>query len=321
MICAGSFNFGAIPADVDIDVEKYVQAARCAGGEGLTPGYWKQSKHFDDWNIYQPSDSFDAVFGVDAPGNATLLSALQNGGGGSAALMRHAAAALLDAVSPDVDYLYNWAQVVQIVQNAFATGKFEAAKNLLEAQNELGLKKGDGCCPDDGAGYGMDADSPSGPSIKIGDKALFTYVVTNPGDYEIGNVTLVDDNATPLNPLDDFAPTPVLGLGGFNIGDADKDGRLDAGETWLFIAQTTVTCGKHVNVATVSGAAVNAVGQIISSAVTDSDAAWWKGVTRQNDRDDDCKGHGKRDDDDRQHGGKRRDDRDDHRGYGQDRRC
>ncbi len=35
------------------------------GGEGCTPGYWKQTQHFDSWVGFQPSQFFDAVFGVD----------------------------------------------------------------------------------------------------------------------------------------------------------------------------------------------------------------------------------------------------------------
>ena len=43
------------------------------------------------------------MFGVDVPGDPTLLDALNSGGGGINALMRHAVAALLNASNPDVD--------------------------------------------------------------------------------------------------------------------------------------------------------------------------------------------------------------------------
>src|SRR5262245_29821740 len=36
---------------------------------GCTPGYWKQSQHFDSWVGHSPNDSFEAVFGRDVPGN------------------------------------------------------------------------------------------------------------------------------------------------------------------------------------------------------------------------------------------------------------
>jgi len=50
------------------------------GGQGCTPGYWKQPHHFGSWVGYVPGDLFDAVFGVDGSGNPTLLEALQTVG-------------------------------------------------------------------------------------------------------------------------------------------------------------------------------------------------------------------------------------------------
>jgi hypothetical protein len=108
------------------------------GGEGCTPGYWRQEHHFDSWVNYAPTDSFDAVFGVDAPGNETLASMVQIGGGGSAALGRHAVAALLNANQNGVSYLYTPAQVISMVQAAFASGDFETTKDLFALQNEMG---------------------------------------------------------------------------------------------------------------------------------------------------------------------------------------
>ena len=81
---------------------------------------------------------YNTVFGVTAFENKTLGDALATGGGGEKALMRHATAALLNAASPDVDYDLTESEVIQIVQNAYATGDFESAKNTLEKQNELG---------------------------------------------------------------------------------------------------------------------------------------------------------------------------------------
>lgn len=105
------------------------------GTEGCTPGYWKQSQHFDSWVGYSPSDSFDAVFGVTYGG--TLLSALESKGGGAGALARHAVAALLNAGS-SVDYAADTAGVIAAVQAAFASGNFETQKNIFEGWNELG---------------------------------------------------------------------------------------------------------------------------------------------------------------------------------------
>lgn len=108
------------------------------GGQGCTPGYWKQEHHFDSWVGYTPWQDYETVFGVDASFSKTLVGAASQGGGGEKALGRHAVAALLNAANPDVNYLYTEAEVIALVQSAYATGDFEGAKNLLAAQNEIG---------------------------------------------------------------------------------------------------------------------------------------------------------------------------------------
>lgn len=109
-----------------------------SGGQGCTPGYWKQSHHFDSWVNYNPTDDYEVVFGVDASFNKNLVGALSQGGGGEKALGRHAVAALLNAANPNVSYAYTSADVIAMVQSAYATGNFEGIKNLFEAQNETG---------------------------------------------------------------------------------------------------------------------------------------------------------------------------------------
>jgi hypothetical protein len=113
------------------------------GGEGCTPGYWKQRQHFFAWEPtgYDQSDRYETVFGIDGY-NRSLLRALKNGGGGKRALGRHSVAALLNSANPNVSYLYSTAEVIAMVQNAYATGKFEATKNLLAEQNEMGCPLG-----------------------------------------------------------------------------------------------------------------------------------------------------------------------------------
>ena len=108
------------------------------GGEGCTPGFWKQSQHLDSWVGYSPDESYDVVFGVTSSKDWTLLEAAAAKGGGEKALARHATAALLNSANPDVDYEYSTAEVIALVQDAYATGDFEGAKDTLEYQNELG---------------------------------------------------------------------------------------------------------------------------------------------------------------------------------------
>jgi hypothetical protein len=109
-----------------------------AGGEGCTPGYWKQPHHFDSWVGFTTGQDYETVFGVDASFTTTLLGALQQGGGGEKALGRHAVAALLNSASGGVDFEFSTAEVIALVQQAYLTGDFEGVKNMLEDENERG---------------------------------------------------------------------------------------------------------------------------------------------------------------------------------------
>jgi hypothetical protein len=109
---------------------------------GCTPGYWKQKHHFGSWEN-PPADpyatTFFEIFGEEPSGGDLLLAkALKMGGGGENALLRHGTAAYLNAISQDVDYFFTADEVIAIVQDAFATGDFEAAKDRLEIENERG---------------------------------------------------------------------------------------------------------------------------------------------------------------------------------------
>ncbi|HMP41969.1 MAG TPA: hypothetical protein PKA05_16440, partial [Roseiflexaceae bacterium] len=106
------------------------------GGQGCTPGYWKQRHHFDSWVGYLPSTSFEAVVGRDVPGTPTMLDALNANGGGINALMRHTAAALLNSQS--INYAYSTAQVISMFQAAFDSGNYEPTKDLFDTANNAG---------------------------------------------------------------------------------------------------------------------------------------------------------------------------------------
>jgi hypothetical protein len=102
-----------------------------AGGQGCTPGYWKN--HLEDWGPtgYSPADIFNDVFGVSYFGASyTLDDAINQGGGGVRRLARHGTAALLNAAHPDVNYPYSVAQVIAWVQAGVA--------DPLAQANELG---------------------------------------------------------------------------------------------------------------------------------------------------------------------------------------
>jgi len=109
--------------------------------QGCTPGYWRQDQHFDSWvpTGYAPSDDYNTVFGVSASFNPhTLLDAVWLGGGGEFALARHAVSALLNASSPDVNYIYSASDVISMVQAAYTSGDFETTKDLFDAANNAG---------------------------------------------------------------------------------------------------------------------------------------------------------------------------------------
>jgi hypothetical protein len=112
--------------------------------EGCTPGYWRN--HADRWVGVAPGADFDSTFGVDLfSANVTLGWAIWATGGGNNAFARHATAALLNAHAEalgsngqSVNYPYNVAEVIEMVQDAVADGTIEATKDLFAAANELG---------------------------------------------------------------------------------------------------------------------------------------------------------------------------------------
>lgn len=98
-------------------------AADVAGdSEGCTPGYWKQSQHFDSWQETTTGAHFATVFGLDSGvlSGVTMLQALQGGGGSGVEgarkiLARAAAAAWLNAAYDDgtgTSLLFPWRRAV-----------------------------------------------------------------------------------------------------------------------------------------------------------------------------------------------------------------
>ncbi len=277
---SGVFNSDAAEKiwvdEPQIDIEKFVKVVPDeGGGEGLTPGFWKTHSRYGpapeagwDDTGYDPDDDFNTVFGVTDVDAPTLIEALDRGGGGLHALGRHATAALLNAANPNVDYAFTVDEVIALTQAAYASGDpqlIEDTKNSFAIQNELGA---DLDTPANGGGgggvigFGEDADEAPGIEAQLGDQVMFTYFVSNPGEVPLTNVVVVDDNATPDDPGDDFNPDPVLDSG-FNVGDDNIDGLLDPDEVWLYtwmiVADET---GQFTNIAKVTGESVS-TGQMV----------------------------------------------------------
>lgn len=125
----------------------WVQCAATPTLQGCTPGYWKQTQHFDSWPAsYRPTDQFSAVFGtvitVRQGGSGiivdpNLLQALNANGGQINALARHAVAALLNAASNGVAFNLSTGEVIDLFNTGYLDD-MNASKNLLAQYNEQG---------------------------------------------------------------------------------------------------------------------------------------------------------------------------------------
>jgi hypothetical protein len=132
-------TFGDEPVEQDCDPSDVVILV---GGQGCTPGYWKQSQHFGSWTApYTPDTPFSDVFDDAFPGK-TLLQVLGQGGGGLKALGRHTVAALLNTANADVSYDLSTAQVISDFNDVFPDGDYETLQNVLAGFNEQGCPLG-----------------------------------------------------------------------------------------------------------------------------------------------------------------------------------
>jgi hypothetical protein len=285
------------PEQPAIDLEKFVKIMKGTDSapEGLTPGFWKTHSQYGPapsagWaeTGYDPDDSYEAIFGVNvAPGDVSLLEALNSNGGGIKALMRHSAAALLNAAHPNINFAYSVNQVISLTQAAINSGnanQIEQLKNEFDYQNNKGADLSGG-----GSGSTMigpaDADTAPGLIAEVGDKVMYLYTVTNTGDVALNMDSLIDDNGTPGHLADDFTPTAVdADDNGFNDGDVNSNGVLDPGETWHFqTAFSTITdCGTVGNVAAVVASSVNSGAQVM-----DDDPAYYTAIGNDNHHGDD----------------------------------
>jgi hypothetical protein len=131
------FDGTDLPDEEDVTDSDTADVEVLAGGGGCTPGYWKQRQHSDSWVGYTPDEAFGSVFDDAFPGK-TLLQVLKQGGGHLKALGRHTVAALLNAATPDVGYDMSESEVISAFNAAFASGNYEAQKNIFASYNEQG---------------------------------------------------------------------------------------------------------------------------------------------------------------------------------------
>lgn len=121
--------------------------------EGCTPGYWKQSQHFDSWPApYAPDTRLRDVFVTDpvtlVPDD-TFLDALNYGGGPGVdgairILLRAAVAALLNSTAPDVDFPVSAGHVILTSIDRMQKGRHAI---LVRAEYFDELNNGPAGCP------------------------------------------------------------------------------------------------------------------------------------------------------------------------------
>lgn len=116
------------------------------GGEGCTPGYWKQDHHYDSWPV-DLSTTFYDVFGrsidirVKRQGTIyepTLLEALNATGGQVNMAARHAVAAYLNASSSGVSFDLTPSSVIEAFQTSFDNDNYGVLIQNLVDLNEQG---------------------------------------------------------------------------------------------------------------------------------------------------------------------------------------
>jgi hypothetical protein len=111
------------------------------------------------------------------------------------------------------------------VENATATTKITQTPSLtIDKVTVYGEQSGDDLS-------GIIADTP----IK------WRYTVTNKGNIDLSNITVLDDSGTAKDPSDDFSAVYVS-------GDTNGDNKLDVDETWIFEALGTAVAGSYSNI-------------------------------------------------------------------------
>jgi hypothetical protein len=120
------------------------------GGEGCTPGYWKN--HLESWppTGYSPNQALSTVFspgGLGTLASNTLFQALNFGGGSTLTakkqiLLRAAVASLLNAAHPDVNFGMTAAEVIAGVNSALASNN---ATTIIALATRLDQANNAGC--------------------------------------------------------------------------------------------------------------------------------------------------------------------------------
>ena len=129
--------FPNAPNSRDSDYNDYifsVKADALVGGQGCSPGYWK---NHSTWPAgYSPNTLFSAVFENAFPGK-TLQQVLATGGGGLNALGRQTVAAFLNAKALGTNYDLTAQSVIDQFNAVFPGGNYDSVKNTFEALTDV----------------------------------------------------------------------------------------------------------------------------------------------------------------------------------------
>ena len=113
-----------------------------------------------------------------------------------------------------------------------------------------------------------DANYPTGPVLAAGSTVTWTYAVKNTGTTSL-DVTSLNDDAGTGDPLLGFVVMPVFLADSSISGDTNKNGLLDPGETWLYLATGTVAARQYANTATVTASVLGEAGVVREVTATD----------------------------------------------------
>jgi len=109
---------------------------------------------------------------------------------------------------------------------------------------------------------GVDADSPIGPYIQIGDPVEWTYVVSNTGTVDVALDDLdVTDNVAGVTPVFDATT------------DAGSDSILSPSEAWTYVATDVATANQYMNIGT---AEITVPG--LTNPITSTDPSHYFGI-------------------------------------------
>ncbi|MFL5860054.1 MAG: hypothetical protein ACJ780_04640, partial [Solirubrobacteraceae bacterium] len=129
-----------------------------------------------------------------------------------------------------------------------------------------------------------DANSGSGPYVNIGSSITYTYLVVNTGFLQLNapGVTSPCTTAGACDVTRAFTAKPVLQAGTtFNVGDTNKNGLFDIGESWLYTsAGATTTALTALTGLQADNSSVSATPVLAGAAsVTATDPTFYTGVT------------------------------------------